>query len=72
MLAKFYSKPLKNNYATNRTDVYNIKDIWSLDILDLKDYGFENTREYTYVLVLIDNFSKYGWTVPLKKKLFKQ
>ena len=63
-----YSKPPKNYYATNKTDVYHIDDIWSLDILDLKDYGPENNRGYRYVLVTIDNFSKFGWTTPLKNK----
>ena len=53
---------------TNKTDVYHIDDIWSLDILDLKDYGPENNRGYRYILVVIDNFSKYGWTTPLKNK----
>ena len=65
---EIYSKPPKRNYATNKTDVYFIDDIWSLDILDLKDYGPESNRGYRYVLVIIDNFSKYGWTVPLKNK----
>ena len=65
---EIYSKPPKKNYITNKTDVYYIDDIWSLDILDLKDYGSENNRKYRYVLVVIDNFSKYGWTVPLKNK----
>ena len=65
---EIYSKPPKKNYATNKTDVYYIDDIWSLDILDLKDYGPENNRKYRYVLVVIDNFSKYGWTIPLKNK----
>ena len=65
---EIYSKPPKKNYATNKTDVYHIDDIWSLDILDLKDYGLENNRGYRYVLVIIDNFSKFGWTVPLKIK----
>ena len=37
-------------------------------ILDLKDYGPENNRGYRYVLVVIDNFSKFCWTVPLKNK----
>ena len=64
---EIYSKPPKRNYNTNKTDVYHIDDIWSLDILDLKDYGPENKRGYRYVLVIIDNFSKFGWTVPLKK-----
>ena len=65
---EIYSKPPKKNYITNKTDVYHIDDIWSLDILDLKDYGPENNRSYRYVLVTIDNFSKYGWTIPLKNK----
>ena len=65
---EIYSKPPKNNYPTNKTNVYHIDDIWSLDILDLKDYGPENNRGYRYVLVTIDNFSKYGWTIPLKNK----
>ena len=65
---EIYSKPPKKNYITNKTDVYYIDDIWSLDILDLKDYGPENNRGYRYVLVTIDNFSKFGWTVPLKNK----
>ena len=65
---EIYSKPHKKNYATNKTNVYYIDDIWSLDILDLKDYGPENKKGYRYVLVVIDNFSKFGWTTPLKNK----
>ena len=37
-------------------------------MLDLKDYGPENSRGYRYVLVIIDKFSKFGWTIPLKNK----
>ena len=65
---EIYSKPPKKYYPTNKTNVYHIDDIWSLDILDLKDYGPENNRGYRYVLVIIDNFSKFGWTIPLKNK----
>ena len=65
---EIYSKPPKKYYPTNKTDVYFIDDIWSLDILDLKDYRTNNNRGYRYVLVTIDNFSKYGWTIPLKNK----
>ena len=65
---EIYSKAPKKNYITNKTDVYCNDDIWSLDILDLKDYGPENNRGYRYVLVTIDNFSKFGWTTPLKNK----
>ena len=65
---QIYSKPPRKNYATNKTNVYYIDDIWSLDLLDLKDYGPKNNRGYRYVLVVIDNFSKYGWTIPIKNK----
>ena len=65
---EIYSKPPKKYYPTNKIDVYHIDYIRSLDILDLKDYGPENNREYRYVLVIIDNFSKFGWTIPLKNK----
>ena len=65
---EIYSKPPKKNYITNKTDVYHIDDTWSLDLLDLKDYGPKNNRGYKRVLVIIDNFSKFGWTIPLKNK----
>ena len=65
---KIYSKPPKTNYAPNKTDVYHIDDIWSLDILDLKDYGPKNNGGHRYVLVIIDHFSKFGWTTPFKNK----
>ena len=65
---EIYSKPPRKNYATNKTDVYHIDDICTLEILDLKDYGPENNKIYRYVLVIIDNCSKFGWTVPPKNK----
>ena len=65
---KICSKPPKKYYITNKTDVYHIDDVWSLDKLDLKDYGPENNKGSRYVLVIIDDFSKFGWTVPLKKQ----
>ena len=68
LINEIYSKGPKKKYAKNKTDVYHIDDIWSLDILDLKDYGPENNRGYRYILVVIDNFCKYGWTTPLRNK----
>ena len=67
-IEEIYSKRTKKNYATNKTDVYHIDDIWSLDKLDFKEHGPENNRGYRYVLVVIGKFSKYGWTIPLKNK----
>ena len=66
---ELYSKPPRKNYITNKTDVYHFVDIWSLDVLDLKDFGPKNNRGYRYVLVTIDNFSKFGWQIPFKNKI---
>ena len=44
ILDKISSKPPKKNYPTNQTDVYHTDDIWSLDIMDFKDYGPKNNR----------------------------
>ena len=38
------SKPPKKKYATNKTDVHYGDDIWSLDTLDLENYGPEKNR----------------------------
>ena len=48
---EIYSKRPKKKFTTNKSNVYHIDDIWSLDILDLKDYGPENNSRYRYVLV---------------------
>ena len=66
------SKRPKHKYATNKTDVYHIEDIWSLVILDLKVYGTENNRKQRYCLVIIDSFSKYGRTNFSKTKMLNQ
>ena len=68
---EIYSKPPKTTHSTNKLDVYQNDDIWSLDILDLKDLGAENSKGYRYVWVVIDDFSKFAWTVPLEKKSSK-
>ena len=67
-LDEIHSKGPKQNYITNKTDVPHFEYICSSDIIDLKEYGPENIIRYRYVLVLFDNFSKYGWTVPLGNK----
>ena len=67
---KIFSKQPKKSYNTNKTKVFHIHDIWSLDILDRKDYGEENNRGFRNVSLVIDNFSKFDWTIPLKKKYY--
>ena len=65
---EIYSCPPKNNYPTNETKIESIDDTSSSDLLDMNDYGNRNNEGYRYISVVIDNFSKFGWTIPLKNK----
>ena len=63
-----YSKSPKKNYPTNKTMIKSVDDTWSSDLLDMNDYDPKNNRSYRYILVFIENYSKFGWTIPLKTK----
>ena len=63
----YFKSPLKN-HPTNKTILKGIDETWSLDLLDLIEYGSKNNRGYRFILVVIDTFSKFAWTVPLKNK----
>ena len=63
---EIYSKHPKKNFVTNKTEVFHIDDIWSLKRLDLNDHVHENNRGNRYVIVVIDNFSKFGWIVAIR------
>ena len=62
------SSSSEKNYPTNKTIINSIDDTWSSSFLDMNDYGPKNNRGYRYILVVIDNCSKFGWTIPLKNK----
>ena len=65
---EIYSTPPKKNFSTNKAIIKSIDDNWSSDLIDMNDYGPKNDKSYRYILVVIDNFSKFGWTIPLKNK----
>ena len=46
---KLYSKSPKKNFPTKKTDVYHSDNIWSLELLGLKDYDPETKRGYRYI-----------------------
>ena len=63
---EIYSKPPRKNYPTNKI-VYNFVDeIWSIDLADFSDYKTSNNKGFRYIFIVIDNFSKYLWAIPLK------
>ena len=64
-----YSKPPRKNYPTNKIVYNHIDDIWSIDLADMIDYKISNNKGFRYIFIVIDNFSKYLWAIPLKKKV---
>ena len=48
--------------------IRSLDDSWSSYLLVLNDYGPKNNRGYRYILVVIDNVSKFAWTKLLKNK----
>ena len=65
---EIYSKPPRRNYPTNKIVYNNIDEIWSIDLADFSDYKTSNNKGYRYIFILVDNFSKYLWAIPVKNK----
>ena len=65
---EIYSKPPLRNYPTNKILFNHIDEIWSIDLADINDYKISNNKGYRYTFIVIDNFSKYLWAIPLKNK----
>ncbi len=42
--------------------------MWSIDLADFSAYKISNNKNYRYIFIFIDNFSKYLWAIPLKNK----
>ena len=64
---EIYSKAPLRNYPTNKIVYNHIDEIFSIDLADMIDYKTSNNKGYRYILIVIDNFSKYLWAIPLKK-----
>ena len=65
---EIYSTPPKKNYSTNKIIYNHIDEIWSFDSADFLDYKTSNNKGFRYTFIIIDNFSKYLWAIPLKNK----
>ena len=63
-----YSSPPKKNFPTNKIVYNHIDEIWSTDLADFSDYKTSNNEGFRYIFIIIDNFSKYLWAIPLKNK----
>ncbi|KAJ8911907.1 hypothetical protein NQ315_012321 [Exocentrus adspersus] len=60
-------KPARKNYTRRRTIIKRLDDLWQSDLAEMGNYAKDN-RQYKYILVVIDCFSKFLWTKPIKNR----
>jgi transposase InsO family protein len=63
-------KPVRKRFPRNPYTVTNIDDVWELGLADLNALSKYNSN-YKYLLNVIDVFSRYVCSVPLKHKTGK-
>ena len=51
-------------------NVFEIDDTWGCDLVEMQEWSKQN-KGYRYMLNVIDIFSKYAWSIPLKDKTGK-
>ena len=69
-LADELHKPIIRKFKNRKVIVGNIDDIWSADLVDMQQLKRYN-HGFRYILNVIDVFSKFVWSVPIKDKTGK-
>jgi len=60
-------KPARRNFKRRPIIIRHYGEIWACDLLEMQSYASSN-KNYRYILVVIDSYSKFLWTRPLKNK----
>jgi len=67
ILAKELHKPVRKKFPKRRIITKGIDDLWAADLVIMRNYSNEN-KGYSYIITVIDTFSKFSWALELKKK----
>lgn len=60
-------KPARKHYKRRKVIIRGIDETFQADLVDMLAYAKQN-RGFKYLLTVIDTFSKYAWTIPIKDK----
>ena len=60
-------KPIKRKFNRQRVIVNSIDKIWCSGMVEMQQFS-KWSKGYSYLFMVLDLFSKYGWIVPLKYK----
>ena len=70
-IAEDLHKPIRHKFKRRKVLVFNIDDIWSADLKDMSSLSKYN-KGYKFMLNVIDVFSKFVYSIPLKTKNSKE
>ena len=70
-MANELHKSVRRNFPKRFVFVRHVDDIWGMDLVDMGKISRKNSG-FHYILMVIDIFSKYGWSLPLKTKTGKE
>ncbi len=63
-------KQIRRKFPKRQVNVYDIDDVWGCDLVEMQEWSKQN-KGFRYMLNVIDVFSKYAWSIPLKDKTMK-
>lgn len=66
-LARELHKPIRRKFTRRQVHVFEVDEIWGADLIEMQEWSRVN-KGYRYMLNVIDVFSKYAWSIPLKDK----
>ena len=66
-LAKELHRPKLHRFPRRKIYSPNLDRIWTMDLMDQKKYYRQN-KNFKYILVVLDIFSRFAWARPLKTK----
>lgn len=70
-LAKELTKRVVRKFPRRKVITYGKNDVWAGDLVDMGEWVDDNDG-YRYMLNVIDVFTRYAWSVPLKTKGAKE
>ena len=70
-LAKELLKPKLHRFPRRKIYSPNVDRIWTMDLMVVERYSKQN-KNYKYILVVLDLFSRFAWARPLKTKTGKE
>lgn len=68
IIAKELHKPIKRKFQRAKVITYGYNDVWACDLIDMTKF-WKHNKGYKYILNIVDCFTRYAWSIPIKNKI---